>query len=228
MTIPGRGLSFVVERTYRSRMTYDGPFGHGWSFSYDDGLEVQPSGDVMRGDPDNHIDLWRRNANGTFTAPPAYFGTLTQRADGVYVLREPDGLERHYLPTGQLLAHVDRFGNTLTFENDEHGDLDVVVDTYGREIDFDYQTIAGRRRISRIRDFTGREWLYSYDSIGNLTAVRHPLVVGTSTGNDFPSGATERYGYSSHLSHPRLVHNLTTIMAPEESATGGAPWLTIV
>ena len=74
-----------------------------------------------------------------------------------------------------------------------------------REVDFTFQAFAdGVRRLTSVKDFAGREWVYSYNALGQLTSVRSPIVVGTSTGDDFPAGRTERYTYSSGFADPVL------------------------
>jgi hypothetical protein len=40
-----------MTRRYRSRIEFDGPLGHNWDFTYNEGLVVLPGGDVER-----HVD----------------------------------------------------------------------------------------------------------------------------------------------------------------------------
>ncbi|MCI0635018.1 MAG: Ig-like domain-containing protein, partial [Actinobacteria bacterium] len=144
LAIPGRGdIHFRMERRYRSRIRFNGPLGHGWDFTYNETLRVDDAtGDVTRENGQSHLDTWRRNADGSYAAPAGYFGTLIRDLDGTYVLREPNGFKRLFNSDGQLLSHVDRFGNRLLFEYDFRGNIDVVVDPYGREIDFVYATFT--------------------------------------------------------------------------------------
>ena len=51
--------------------------------------------------------------------------------------------------------------------------------------------------------------------------MRSPAVTGTPNGNDFPTGKTTRYTYSSGFGDPRLNHNLLSVTAPNEVATAG-------
>ncbi|MCI0637002.1 MAG: DUF6531 domain-containing protein, partial [Actinobacteria bacterium] len=229
LAIPGRGeIHFRLTRRYRSRIQYDGPLGHGWDFNYDEKIRVEPNGDVTCVNGKSHVDTWRRNGDGSYTPPPGFFGTLIRDVDGTYVFREPDGFRRVFRPNGQLLCHVDRFGNRMLFAHDHRGNLDFVVDPYGRQIDFVFQRFelgggAFADRLVRVVDFIGREVVYAYDERGDLVAVRTPIVVGTSTGNDFPQGRTERYAYSSGFADERLNHNLLEHFLPEEVAAGGPP-----
>jgi hypothetical protein len=50
LEIPGRGIYWKFERTYRSGITFDGPLGHNWDFNYNRRLFIQPNGSVIRMD----------------------------------------------------------------------------------------------------------------------------------------------------------------------------------
>ena len=88
----------------------------------------------------------------------------------------------------------------------------------GRDIEF---TFNNQARLEVITDFRGRQIRYYYDSRGNLFAARSPVVVGTSTGKDFPNGKTTFYGYSGastfnfNPSRAFLSHNLIAIVDPK-------------
>ena len=69
-------------------------------------------------------------------------GWFVRRPDGSFVLRSPGGFKRRYDAEGLLAAYEDRFGNVMSFHYDGGGNLDVVVDPYGRAIDFVFA--AGR------------------------------------------------------------------------------------
>lgn len=224
LSIPGRaGMDFVMRRTYRSQLTYDGPLGHGWNWDYNEGLWIQENGDVMRVNGRSHIATWSANGDGTFEAPEGYFGVMMQDSDGSYVLITPDGFERFYREDGRLFCHQDQYGNRMLFDYDHFGNLSKVIDVFGREIDFTFTLQSdGKRRLTKITDFIGREVIYEYDANGNLVSCRSPIVVGTSTGNDFPNGRTERYTYSSGFQDPALNHNLLSVIKPQEVADGGS------
>ena len=89
--------------------------------------------------------------------------------------------------------------------------LTSIADAYGRVTSFAYDA---NDMLSSVTDFTGREVQYSYEN-GQLAEVRSPLVTGTSTGNDFPSGRTTRYEYDATHSQ-----NVVRVIAPEEQGSG--------
>ena len=222
--IPGRGgINFQLSRTYRSRLDYDGPLGHGWSFSYDDVLFREPNGDITSQNGRSKIDTWTREADQSLRSPLGYFQNMRERPDGSIVIRAPDGSKKLYGPDGRLHARYDRHGNTMLFYYDEAGNLDIIVDPYGREIDFEFEDVAGRDRLVRVTDFAGRQIEYSYDTRGDLVAVRSPVITGTPHGNDFPDGRTERYEYLFGFTggNEALNHNLISVTRPEEVANGG-------
>lgn len=226
LAIVGRGEAhFTFTRTYRSRLLFDGPLGHGWDHEYNERFFEQPNGDLIRSNGGGRVDRWVFD-DGKYVAPTGYYRRLFKEPDGTLVAIEPNGFRRRYGTDGRLQSHEDRNGNSLLFYYDGVGNLDRVIDPYGREVSFRYQEIAGRDRIVRMRDFVGREVRYVYDEQANLIAVRSPRVVGTSIGNDFSQGRTEKYAYSSGFSDPRLNHNIVALTAPQEVAVGGPPSIT--
>lgn len=227
LVIPGRaGMDFVMERTYRSRLTYNGPLGHGWNFEFNDTLFFEPNGDIVRYNGRSHEGIWELQGDGSYQAPPGYFSHLDRRQDGSYVITETDGFKRYYQPDGRLFCWEDRFGNRILFEYDAFGYLSKVIDVFGREIDFRFERQPdGVKRLVKITDFADRTVSYQYDANGNLVACTGPAITGTPHGNDFPLGRTERYTYSSGFADERLNHNMLTATRPQEVATGGAPYL---
>ena len=227
LAIPGRGdIHYEMSRRYRSRLTYNGPMGFGWDFNYNEGLFIQDNGDVVRNTGGSDVDRWKRQEDGSYMAPLGHFRKLIRQEDGTFILREADGFQRCYRADGRLSCHQDRFGNRMLFDHDARGNLKRVIDVYGREIQYEFETFPdGVDRLVRIIDFYDREVVYTYDGNGDLTAVRTPIVTGTSTGNDFPFGRSERYTYSSGFSEPQLNHNLLSVTFPEEVANGGPPGL---
>lgn len=227
LRVPGRGqIHFELARRYRSGLAYDGPLGFGWDFTYNERLKVFGNGDVARSNGMGHIDVWTSIGGGRFSSPAGFFGTLTEGAGGSFILRETDGFKRTFDSAGRLVLHEDRFGNTMVFENDQTDHLTKVTDAFGREFEFDYRFVAGRLRLAIVRDFEGREVHFEYDGEGDLLSARGPVVTGTSTANNFPSGRTETYTYSSGTGDPGLDHNLLTVTYPEEVETGGPAAMT--
>ena len=227
LMIPGRaGMDFVMDRTYRSRLDYNGPLGFGWTFRYNEALFIEPNGDIVRYNGRSHEGMWKLQADGSYTAPEGYFSALIKGADGLFFLLDAEGFQRIYRDDGRLIVQQDRFGNRMSFDYDARGNLHRVIDVYGREIQFVFSAFPdGVHRLTQVEDFTGRIVVYEYDAKGDLVSVTSPAVTGTSTGNDFPAGRKERYAYSSGFAASDLNHNLLAVIAPEEVAKGGPPRL---
>ncbi|MGE3165387.1 MAG: PKD domain-containing protein [Planctomycetota bacterium] len=226
--IPGRGeIDFVMRRRYRSRFEFAGPIGYGWDFDYNDTIQTLPNGNLKRCNGRGRVVTWEKITADTYQSPTGHFRTVRRTPAQVIEMRSPNGFRRLYRPDGRLAAHIDRFGNRMVFEYDAFGDLELVVDPYGREIRFEFAfQPGGFRRLSKIRDFLGREVHYTYDNRGDLVEVRTPVVTGTPTNNDFPDGRTERYTYSFGFLVPQLNHNILSATFANEVANGGPPAIT--
>ena len=230
MVVKSRGVSFEFQRSYRSRVNYDGPLGANWDFSYNKRLVPHPEdGNIVilydgtgRGDPYYVVS----EGNG-LKSPPGYFQKVMKESNGTLTLRNFNGSLSQFYPldsspkAGKLATIISRCGDRLTFEySPADGLLMAVRDSYNRPITLTYNA---DKRIAKISAFTGQEVSYTYSTEGDLIAVTSPAVTGTPTGNDFPQGKTWRYTYATGFSDPYLNHNLLTVTAPNEVANNGPP-----
>lgn len=214
-----------AKRTYRSQVHYDGPLGHGWDLIIN--ARLAPAGaDVVWFDGTGRSFTFHRAGPATFYSPMGQYAALFEEPGG-YALRWEDGFIQRFRPfdgsntQGALELEEDLGGSTVSYLYDHQGLLTTIVDDLGRAVTLAYDP-AGR--ITEIGDFTGRSVQYGYDAEGNLVSVRSPIVTGTPNGNDFPSGKTTRYAYTSGFADPRLNHNLLSITSPNEGPAG-APFL---
>ncbi len=212
LAVPGRGIDFALERTYRSQVDHDGPLGHNWFSPLFEQLRPGDGNDVVHCDGTGRCETFTGTATG-YVSPPGRFAELHAK-DGRWALRGPGGTIRWFHGfDGSNLAGVleeieDRLGNRQSFLYDDRGLLATVVDTMGRSIELDWNDEG---RLVSVSDFAGREVRYGYDDAGDLVSVRSPVVTGTPNGNDFPDGKTVRYAYSADPDRPRLAHDLRTI-----------------
>lgn len=229
LEIPGRGFNWRFEMRYRSGISYNGPLGQGgWDFNYNRRLAVQTNGIVLCVNGLGRVDAYTYNStNGSFTSPSGFFTQLTTNAAGGFQERDRHGNTNTYFPPNslgiaQLSSISDRNGNQMTFQYNSASQLTNVIDTLGRSIAYGYDANG---RLINVTDFAGRTLGFTYDSMGDLTQVVSPAVTGTPTGNNFPSGKTTLYTYSSGYTDPRFNHNLLTVTAPNEAAVSGPPRL---
>ena len=217
LEIPGRGNNWRMLRTYRSQISHNGQVGYNWVHNYDRRI-VASGPNLLYLDGEGRQDTYAP-VGGPLYEPvlQGIYAKIRQNIDGTWSMRERDGsIYHHHALDGSPVAGVlesieNRLSDRINLLYHPNGQLRTVVDTFGRSIDYFW---GPNGRLSRIADYTGREVLYQYDGNGNLTSVTRPAVTGTSTANDFPSGKTTVYTYSSGMGNPVLDHNLLTITAP--------------
>jgi RHS repeat-associated protein len=228
LVIPGRGQSFVWGRKYRSRRGPDTAQGVGWDFSYN--LSVHRAGDdIVLDDGNSRSDRYRLQPDGSW-AHEGFFRRVTEEPDGSHRVRFGSKGFWDFLPfdgssaEGQVGAIEDRNGNRMEFEYDPQGRLVLVRDTLNREILIAYHVNG---RVASVTDFAGRSVTYEYygpgdpdGGEGDLASVTSPAVTGTPNGNDFPTGKTTFYTYSTGFADEALNHNLLSVTDPK-----GQTWL---
>jgi hypothetical protein len=220
MRIPGRGMDFAFQRTYRSQVIYSGVLGWGWDHIYNKRLLQMYSGDVIYYDGTGRKERFKAEKKGDaitgYKAPQGWFVELKKTQDGYFYLIYPQRIVEKYDSLGRLVELYVRNQNKLEFLYNMVGQLSAVVDTMGRMIEFEYfpvemepdengvpnaQIKATSGRLKNITDFSGRTLTFEYYANGDLKFV------------DF-EGRKKEYTYiqSNNIS---LAHNLETIKDPQ-------------
>jgi YD repeat-containing protein len=219
LAIPGVGLDFVWTRTYRSRTGPQTALGHRWDFSYDIACQTNNQG-ITVFDGGGRQDTYQAQGKGVFACPGCFRqGAMNNLS---FQLTFADGGYWAFLPfdgsvtAGKIARIVDRNGNTLSFQYNTLGQLAAVVDTLGRTNTLAYSTGG---QLEALTDFAGRTVTYQYYAggggpAGDLESVTSPPVAGTPNGNDFPSGKTTTYTYSSGYTNDAENHFLLTVTDP--------------
>ena len=227
LMVPGRGIDWAFQRTYRSQVAFDGPLGNNWDFRLNGRLE--PLGtDVFYYDGAGRQEIFQRTSPTSFDSPAGRFDVLIENPSGSFSMRQPGGmiLDFHAFDQsnlqGVLETITDSAGNTVSLLYDSQGLLTTAGDALGRTFEYDYYDSG---RLEATRDYTGREIRFFYDADGNLESVRSPIVVGTPQGNDFPSGKTTSYTYTTGFGNESLNHDLTSVTAPNEQPGGPAVYI---
>jgi RHS repeat-associated protein len=229
--IRGRGLDFEFARRYDSHNSdVTGPLGYGWDHSYNIRLEIQQSGtyvDLYNGNQriDSYVERLP-SGSGLYDCPGGVY-TLLKRdpSTNTFILRNREGTRTTFTNignvTGRLKSIQDRNGNKLSFYHDPgSGDLDYVIDTLGRLVDFQHDA---QGRLQWIQDYRGRRLEYYYDADGNLGGVRTPTVTSTGGLNDFPDGRTEAYDY--YRGYGNLIdHMLKAVIKPRDVTQQTPPY----
>jgi hypothetical protein len=112
-SIPGRGVPLDFTRTYSSSATAtDGPFGLGWTDSYNMSLVTDGAGNVTINE-ENGTEVMFTPDGGGYNAPSYVLATLTANPDSTYTFeRTKTGIRYLFSNSGQLLSETDRNGNT--------------------------------------------------------------------------------------------------------------------
>ena len=69
LTLPGRGLGLAFTRTYNAQDATDGPFGRGWTHSYQVRLTENDDGAVVIRHGDGHESFYDPNGDGSYQLP---------------------------------------------------------------------------------------------------------------------------------------------------------------
>jgi RHS repeat-associated protein len=200
------GLPIVLERSYNSRNPQPGPFGYGWTHSFNQYLSFKDDNGNGVADAADTNGLtssvgWTDGTGGeklfavagsgsgvligsTFTRLPGTFATMDRQADGSFTVREKDGLTYVFESVAgtinqkaRLTAIRDRNNNTLTLSYNASCANNLCSVTDPLGRALTL-TYDASARVTRITDWTGRQYGYAYaDGNGNLTAYSNPQAL---------------------------------------------------
>jgi len=183
ISIRARAFDLFIQRSYNSlRGSEAGPFGNGWTFTYNEKLVVNADTTVTWNDADGSQHTFTpKGTTGGYAAPRGIPARLVKNGDGSFALWRLDGTRETFDSSGKLTSNVDKNGNKVTMTYTS-GRLSTVTDDSGQALTFTYD---GSGRITSIRDPIGRYVNYSYDGSSNLIQRIDPM------------GFLENYTYSS-------------------------------
>lgn len=162
-----------------------------------------------------------RHPNGTIVEFPV---DLWEGGCGTYTIRAKSITDRQ---GNQINLNYESKAKTPTCATYSEGSyfwqLATAVDTLGRTVQFEYDTVGW---LNLIRDHTGREVALEHDSNGNITAISAPQVaVFPPDTSVLPYTAKTKFGYSAYNAlYPHTKHNIEWVAAPiEVAANSTAP-----
>ncbi len=186
LTAPGIPLS--IKRYYNSFGNWNGAFGPGWTFTYDEHLtENSADGSVVYRTADGRVFTYTEH-EGAYRAEPGNYRELTKSADG-FILRDKNGTKRLFDAGGRLTALVDRNENTVSLTYTD-GILTSVTGPAGRTVLFSYNEDG---KIAGITAPGGNVWTYDYEG---------QYLVGATDNAGRTVSYTYRNGYLSSRSEP--------------------------
>jgi RHS repeat-associated protein len=174
VSIAGRGPTPQFTRTYNSNDPRPGAFGLGWTHNYAIHL-ARPTDatlDLILVGPQGRSDRYVRQANGTYTRPPAVYTQLAANADGTYTATSKDQTTWHFNRCGRLDSITDRYLNTSNLGYDAAGLLRTIGDPAGRgSLALNYN---GNSQLVSVADWLAsgaRTVGYGYDTSRRLLSV---------------------------------------------------------
>jgi RHS repeat-associated protein len=220
---PGLGEPLDFARTYtestadpsgpNGSLAADGPFGYGWTFSYNlSATTAASTGDVTVTQEDGS-EVTFDDSGGTYTpSAPRYNATLTASGSDYIYTRQGKEIFTFSQATGQLIEEQDLagqkasppYGTTLAYN--AAGQLHTINDPGGRV----YTLTWTGSHITELEDSAGRIVTYAYDSNNDLTDV---YGVGTTRSPSLQNNDHTQYAYNSD-------HLMTSIRTPNNY--GGA------
>ena len=224
LQLPGRGLPFVLTRTYNSQSDSEGLFGHGWLATYDTRVVGVSSGDdehtVEVLEPGGAIIAYgciNRDTAGECTSwrAPRRDGKLSRLGSG-YRLKARTGEVFDYGSLsgseGRIQRFADRHGNQILVDWDQANQV-VFTDSAGRTIT---AQLDSSERITSLTDPASRSISYTYDS-NNLASVTDQTGAVTTYTYGDRDGAADSDGDDPHnliaINQPRLVSSETNSAA---------------
>ena len=157
LLIAGRGLDFILERTYCSRSTARPGMTYNWTLSYDVSVSQRSDGGIEVFDGTGRSDVYYAGADGIYTRDELFNeGTLD---NGMFTLTFADtgrwefnGLDATSPSGGRLSRIIDRNGNFMSLAYDSSGRLAQIVDDLGRTNRLSYNSA---RPLQDVTDFPG-------------------------------------------------------------------------
>lgn len=224
MRVRGTGIDAVFQRWYNSRAELsrdisNGP-GSGQKWTYDPALVdifEDLFGNVRWTAPDGVVWMFKRQADGSFSAPAGLHAHLEPNGLGGWdVVMNQSGLRYGGAPQ-------DRNGNRLDYTYDSTTrNLASITDTQGRVTTVISDTNGKYKGlITSVKDPAARTHQYGYDGSGNLTSYTDPASKVTSYGYDnssnllkvtTPGGDVTQFTYdaSSRVTSVKRVSNVST------------------
>ena len=170
-SIPGRGEELDLNRTYSSLESSNlGPFGYGWTNSYDMSINSDPyyGASVMDVHQENgSVVYFQENSAGDWVAATRVEASL-QKEGGDWVFTRDSGESFTFNSGGQLISESDPNLYTTSLSYNGSGQLTEVTDPEGRSLSFSYGTNG---LVSEVSDPGSRTITYLYDGNDNLTSV---------------------------------------------------------
>ncbi|WP_091314074.1 RHS repeat-associated core domain-containing protein [Amycolatopsis tolypomycina] len=208
LATPGRGLPLNFTRSYaegiadpsgpHGSLAADGPFGWGWTDSYNLFATTAATGNVTVTQEDGSQVTFVDSAGSYAPSAPRYDATLAKNGSGYTFTRRGKEIFTFDTTSGHLTAETDLAGSKAnppyqtSLAYDGSGHLHTITDPAGRA----YTLTWTGNHITGLSDPAGRTVTYAYDGTGNLTDV---YGAGTTRTPTLKDDDHTQYTYAGHL-----------------------------
>lgn len=175
--LPGLGNGLMLTRTWNSKWPSDeagasvGMFGPNWRSTYEERIFVGSDGTIKLSGTDGSFKSFGYSNSTWVPVAPATFRANLSAGASNWTLTLADGEQRIFdNASGDLLAIIDRNGNTTTLTYDSLNRLVSVTDPSSRHLYFTYPD-SSTRLVSAATTDVGHTVTYSYDTLERLIQV---------------------------------------------------------
>lgn len=179
-----------IDIAYNSLDPVAGPFGRGWTHSYNS--HIDDYGDTIVFTEKDGRSVYYYKSGSTYYPDPVSgrHSSIKKNADSTYTLTEKSGVKYDYNTDGSLTKITDRNSNIISFSY-TGDDLTSITDASGRITTLAYTanqitsiTDPGGRttsftynndELSSVTDPMGGTWTYTYDTEGRMLTKTDPL-----------------------------------------------------
>lgn len=174
---PAPGIPSEFARTYNSVDRQIGPFGVGWTHSFNINLmpPLDNTSNAVIFEGTGRTLTFYQVGSGKFEPIAGEYSTLTKTADG-FIWEKKGKTTYTFNAKGQLQSIRDKNNNAISLLYDDKGRLTTTIDAVGRMYTLSHDD---KNHITSIKDPASRVFTYEYDDKDNLIKVTDPVGVVT-------------------------------------------------
>ena len=181
------GMKVGLTLYQNSETTYNAELGYGWTWTFDDYLNINGSTVTMHygnglaipfsasGGGGTHFGGGGGSGSTTFTPPTGIHDSLVQNSDSTYTLTKLNGTKYNFNSLGYCTSISDRNGNTISFTLNSNYYVTKVTDQTGRSYSFN---LNANNQYTSVTSPSGQTWNFTYSDNGDLASIAWPAVSG--------------------------------------------------
>ena len=196
--------------------TTDSPFGSGWQANYSDHVKLI-NGNIQWITSDGSRLMYSRNIDGTFTAPPGRFESITQHNDGTITISKKNLEQWRFNDKGLLISKLDSNEKGVLLKYNEQGNLVQIADTNGMTMSVSY---GENGKVASLQ--SGEQTVkFTYDNAKYLTKIEFPdkRSISYDYSSTFLSSVTDTHGKQTRFEYNNYGQLTAKVNAEGKRAT---------